>query len=468
MRDSRPIAGAALLLSCVATDAFPDTWARFRGPNGSGIAIGHSYPTQFDGQTLIWKRAIPTGKSSPIVTASHIFLTAAQNRKLTVLCLDSTTGKTVWERSVDQPRSEFQHPLNSSASATPATDGENVYAFFGDFGLISFDRKGKERWRTLLGPFTSLWGMAASPVLVGQNVVLLLDGFGESNIAAFDQRTGKQVWKADREPFALNYSTPVVRRAPDGKDEILAAGPRQIVAYDSESGRVRWSAGIPGGSIVASPVLGSDLAFTLTNSLEAVPSFDEQLKNLDTNRDGQLSSNEFGPGENARVLQTFGSFYGNRNGIVEPAEWAEVWRGWVGRPAVTASRLGNVVSAPSATAWSHFRNVPRVSSPLVFEGVLYMVANGGILTALDAGTGEVLKTGRLTGAVDNYFASPAASGDKLYFTSESGKIVVIKPGADWSILAVSDLGVECYATPALSRGTIFVRTANSLSSFRSK
>ena len=430
------------------------------------MAEGESYPTEFNSEKILWKRQVPPGKSSPVLTGPHIFLTAQQNGKLMVLCFDRLTGKIVWERSITPSRDEFQHTLNSAASSTPVTDGENVYAFFGNFGLVSYSPKGEERWRTPLGPFSSVWGMAASPILASGNVVLVLDGFGESLIAAFDQKTGKQKWKATRLPFALNYSTPILRRASTGQEQIVIAGPGQIMAYDAGSGEQRWSADIPGAaSIIASLAVGTGVVYSLTYSLEGVPSFDEQLKNLDKDGDGNIGRDEFGTGLNARALEVFGTMHGNRDGTIDRQEWSSIWSQWVGKPVVTAVRLGetsNGTAARSQTAWSYFRNIPRVPSPLLKDGILYFVNNGGILTALDADTGEARKTGRLTGALDNYFSSPVSAAGKLYFTSESGKIAVVKAGTAWELLAVNDLGEECYATPALSAGQIFVRTGQSL------
>src|SRR6185436_4442353 len=147
---------ALLLLVTITPGLLPETWSRFRGHNGAGIVAG-DYMVEFGNKkNLLWKRPIPPGKSSPVLTESRIFLTAEEGENLVVLCLDRKTGRTVWERSVRRSRTEFQHTLNSGAAATPVTDGENVYAFFGNYGLVSYDAKGKERWRQPLGPFSSL------------------------------------------------------------------------------------------------------------------------------------------------------------------------------------------------------------------------------------------------------------------------------------------------------------------------
>ncbi len=184
------------------------------------------------------------------------------------------------------------------------------------------------------------------------------------------------------------------------------------------------------------------------------------MKNLDKNGDGLLSPDEFGKDDNARILEGLGTMAGNRDGTVDRQEWLSIWGDWTGKPALTAVRMGD-----GATAWSYTKSVGRVSTPLVVDGLVYMVANGGILTAVDAVSGEVRKAARLTGALDNYFASPVVAGGRIYLTSESGKVVVVKPGPAWEVVAVNDLGEECYATPALSGGRMFLRTASALYAF---
>ena len=452
-----------LLLATTAPGLLSETWSRFRGANGAGIVAG-DYMVEFgDKKNLLWKRPIPPGKSSPVLTEPRIFLTAEEDENLVVRRLDRKSGKTVWERSVRRSRTEFQHALNSGASATPVTDGENVYAFFGNFGLVSYDAKGKERWRQLLGPFSSLWGMAASPVLTAGSVIMLLNGFGESHIAAFDKRTGALRWKKNRMQFALNYSTPIVRRTEDGSEEIVAIGSGRVIGYDAKTGDERWFREMPNGSIISSPAFAEDIVFTQTYSAEVLPSFNDLLKKSDKDGNGVLSGAEFGEGELGRVLTALGSMAGTRDGFVDREEWAEVWR-WVGKPALTAIRLDANENRPE-TAWTHLRSVARVPTRLVLNGVLYMIANGGILTSVQVSNGALGKVGRLEGALDNYWASPVSAGDKIFFVAESGKIVVIKAGLDWQILAVNDLDEQSYGTPALSAGQIVIRTASSLWKF---
>ena len=144
------------------------------------MAPDRGYPETLGAQTLLWRRPMPPGKSSPILTASSIFLTAERNNNPLVLCLDRTTGQTRWERSLETNRREPRHPLNHNAAATAVTDGQNVFTFFADYGLVSYDSTGRERWRVPLGPFTIGWGSSSSPVLVDGVLVIPLDGYVNS------------------------------------------------------------------------------------------------------------------------------------------------------------------------------------------------------------------------------------------------------------------------------------------------
>jgi outer membrane protein assembly factor BamB len=264
-----------LLAVFVSLAVSGEEWTRFRGPDGSGVASGNGYPTEFGpARNVVWKQAVPPGKSSPVLTGTNVFLTAERGEELVVLCLDRKTGKPRWERTLRRVRREFQHTLNSGAVATPVTDGENVYAFFGNFGLVSYNAAGKERWRRPMGPFSSLWGMAASPVLAGGVLVMVVDGFGASYVAGYDVKTGKERWRKTRSPFALNYSTPALRRTAAGADEIVIVGPGKAVGYDPETGAERWSGKLPVASYVASAGMGNDLVFSLSYAVESVPSFD--------------------------------------------------------------------------------------------------------------------------------------------------------------------------------------------------
>ncbi len=439
-------------------------WSRFRGPNGSGIGSGTGYPVTFGPKhNVVWRRGVPMGKSSPVLTDSRVFLTADDGKKLLVLCVDRATGKTVWERGVTPARQEFKHPLNHAASPTATTDGSNVYAFFGDYGLVSYAADGSERWRAPLGPFSTIWGLGTSPVIVGETVVLLLDGIARSFIIGFDSGSGRKKWEVERSAFGLNHSTPIVRG-----NEILALGSHELVSYAADSGERNWDVKILPGGVVASPILGvDDTIISVISPAESIPPFP------DKDGDGIITeadiSNDPKDWQAARTLRTIGRESGDRDGKITREEWNTFWGVFQGKAAVNSTRIGapEEESPKRQTVWSHTKGVPRASTPLIYDGIVYFVNNGGILAALNARTGEVLKVGRLEGALDDYYASPVAADGRIYFTSESGKVTVVKPGADWSVVACNDLDEPCYATPALSNGKIFVRTSSSLTCFGS-
>src|SRR5580692_9162664 len=197
------------LLVFVSAGAAED-WTRFRGPNGSGVSNDTGFPTEFGkGKNVVWRTPVRPGKSSPILTSRHIFLTAFEDGKLFTQCFDRGNGKLLWERSVDRSRTESANALNHPAAITAVTDGENVYSFFKDYGLISYDPEGNLRWKVPLGPFSNSMGLGASPIIAGDAVIMLADQYENSYIAAFDRRNGEIRWKAGRVEEE-SWGTPVL------------------------------------------------------------------------------------------------------------------------------------------------------------------------------------------------------------------------------------------------------------------
>ena len=194
----------ALVLSVLwLADGPPPDWSRFRGPNGTGVVETTNLPDAIGPTTnVVWKTALPPGHSSPVLTASRIFLTAHTADKielpLLVLALDRATGKELWRREVPRGEHGTLENVNGPASPSPVTDGESVYAFFQEFGLISFTADGKERWRLPLGPFNMFYGFGASPILVDDLLVLPVDQDLGAYLLAVDRRTGKQRWRVER------------------------------------------------------------------------------------------------------------------------------------------------------------------------------------------------------------------------------------------------------------------------------
>jgi outer membrane protein assembly factor BamB len=448
----------------------PEDWTRFRGPNGSGISKDTGFPTEFGkDKNAIWRTPVRPGKSSPVLTHRHIFLTAFEKGKLYTQCFDRQTGKLLWERSQDRPREEDVNPLNHPAAITPVTDGENVYVFFKDFGLISYDPEGNLRWKVPLGPFSNSMGLGASPIIAGDAVIMLADQYENSYIAAFDRRNGEIRWKAGRVEEE-SWGTPVLYDRLGAAPQILTASRGQFGSHLAASGkRILSQEGIS-PVIVSSPVLGQDTYFVFGYGSDSAAPFSDMVARYDKNHDGQLSPDEY---RGNALLVSIGKYLGNRDLMVTKEKWDERQRSIVGRPSLMAIRLERDPAAPnsirSRELWRYDKAfVGVIPSPLLYNGVLYVVKNGGILTSFDQETGAVLKTGRVLGALGGYSASPVAADGKLFLASEDGKVAVVRAGREWDVIAVNDLGESCHATPALSEGRVYLRSGEALYCFGSR
>lgn len=441
-------------------------WPSFRGPNGSGVSEAAGLPVEFGkSQNLIWKAVVPAGVSSPVLLANHVFITAASGKKRLVVALDSQTGKRLWERSIEVTATHHRHPLNDPASPTPMTDGRNIYAFFPEYGLVAYDLSGKRKWKVALGPFVSLHGISASPVLAGDSVVLLIDQARGSFVAAFSRKDGHQLWRTDRPDAAGGYSTPVVYSSPGRESQIIASSPRELVGYSAKTGGKLWWVGHMGEQPQTSPILWRDMVFAVGTGGAETWEGEDVFRQLDVNRDGFVDAHEFpkswGPIDGT-VLDA------NKDGKLSLAEWkafgARIHGG--GPSALVAVGLdGRGDITETGVSWRSSRALPSLASPLIYSDVLYLAKGGGVVSALNPRTGEILKQGRIAGAEEDAFSSPVAADGKIYVTSVGGKVAVLKAGPDWTTLAVNDLGEECYATPAIGDGRIYIRTRNSVYAF---
>ena len=460
----------SLLLGCLAIAA---EWSGFRGPNASGVADSAAVPAEF-GPTVnvLWKTALPMGNSSPVLTKDRIFITGYEAGGLLTLCLNRADGRVLWRRSLPPTREDKRHKLNSPSSASPATDGENVFVFFPELGLISYGSDGQERWRVPLGPFSNLHGMAASPVLYEDKVILVCDQDTDSFLLAVDRKTGKTVWKIARPEVVHGFATPVILRVPGEGSQLIVPGSYQVTAYAPADGsKLWWVRGIT-WQVKPSAVVSQDTVYVSgwapgadAGERRPLPPFDVVLKEADENGDGKISAKELPAKWKHGGSWDFIDL--NRDGVLDAREW-EFYRARRSAQNVTlAIRPGAARGdlTDQHVLWTYDRSVPQVSSPLLYKGVLYTVKDGGVLTALDPERGAVLKQARLRGAIDNYFASPVAADNKVFLVSESGKVSVVSAGAEWETLAVADMDEPCYATPAISAGRIYLRTSSKLYCF---
>jgi len=473
---------ALFIASLALTRAGAEDWSQFRGPNGTGVSASTGLPEEFGpNKNVIWKTALPPGHSSPVLTRNRIFITAhtkeKENYKLLVICLDRQTGKLLWQREVPRSRVGRLQNVNGPASPSPVTDGANVYVFFQEFGMVSYDGAGKERWKLPLGPFNMFYGFGASPILVDDKVVLPVDQDSPSSyLIAVDKNSGRVRWKVDRPVVISGYSTPIIYQPTQGPKQIVIPESFQLSAYSVEDGkRVWWVRGL---ACEMKSIASHDAEYLYINGwgfptnqagqqVKTIP-FDEALNRFDKNGDRQIAKSEVSGNELMEKMLNgaFEAFDTDRDEKLNAKDW-EVFRAMMASEnGLLAIKLGGQGDQTStAIRWRYQKPVPQVPSTLLYKGVLYMVNDSGILLSFDPATGNVIKQGRLKGAIDKYFSSPVAADDKVFLIGEAGEVSVLKAAGDWQVLAVNELDDECFATPAIADGRIYIRTRSSLYCF---
>ena len=458
-----------VLYLLLALGMFAADWPQLRGPNGSGLCPDcGKLPTEFGPQkNVLWKTELAPGKSSPVLVGDRIFLTAAEGDDLITICVSRTTGKVEWRRSVRAARREAQNRLNHRAAPTPVSDGKSVFAFFADLGLVAYDLAGNQRWQLPLGPFNSQHGVVASPVYADGRVILVFDTDTDAHIIAVDAGTGTVAWKVPRNVIN-GYSTPTIYRPPGGPAQVIAPGSYQLTAYSVATGETLWFVrGLTCQPKSAPAIVGDILYFngwTVGNDAGEqvdLPAFSEVIAAADANHDGKLSQSELPPPW--QPTGTWRAIDLDRDGLLNEREWTFFRTRRASRNALLAVRLGGSGDVTDThVLWRFEKSLPDVPAPLVYDGVVFLFRSGGIATTLNARTGEVLKQARLTGALDDYYASPIGVDGKVYIASEHGKVVVLRAAGDWEVLAINEFDSEIYATPAISNGRIYIRTHNAL------
>jgi len=271
--------------------------------------------------------------------------------------------------------------------------------------MVAYDAAGKQLWAMPLGPFNNIYGMGSSPVIVGDNVILACDQSLGSYVMAVNKRTGKIVWKVDRPEAKSGHSTPVLWKGPDGKDQILLPGSFLLTSYDAATGKKLWWVGGLSFEMKSTPVIGGDTIYVNgygapvndPGNKVAVPPAEEVWKSADANGDKVLSRTEFPKYTPAFWFDVADL---DANGSLTPVEWDYYRAALDSENGMLAIRLGGSGDmTETAVRWKYQRSVPQLPSPLLYEGVLYMVNDNGIITTLNPATGAVIKQGRLTGAL---------------------------------------------------------------------
>lgn len=407
------VAASLLNASASNTVTAEDLWPQFRGPAGDGVARQTSAPVQFSADNrLMWRTELPgEGWSSPVVGSSTIYVSAAipgneeKEYQLAVLGIDAETGKVlqrtdVFTQSADSPGI---HQKNSHASPTLWLSPDRIFAHFGHQGTAALSRSGKVLWTNRELTFPPVHGNGGSPILLDDLLIFTCDGAEEGYVAALDAESGKLRWRTNRPvdaPRKFSFATPTAIDV-NGQTQVICPGSDCVLALDPADGTIIWQVLYDGYSVVPKPVFAEGLVFVATG---------------------------FGP---TAVL------------AIDPT----------GKGDVTETHV----------KWSLDRGAPKTPSLLADEGILYVVSDDGILTALEAKTGDSIYRNRIGG---QYSASPVLIDDRIYLTSEDGVVRVIRKGREFELLAENELGERALATPAAFDNSILIRTDKALYRFK--
>jgi outer membrane protein assembly factor BamB len=386
-------------------------WPQWRGPSAQGHVVEAAYTDAWSPTAHIaWKVPVPgRGNSSPIVWGDRIYLTTARDegRRISMLAYSRADGRVLWDTAIAQDGVEWVHQKNGYASATPASDGQRLYASFGRHGLVAFDMNGRIAWQRKFGPIENYHGPAGSPVLYKDRIFLYQDQSARGSqggfVAAFDKASGRTLWQTPRRE-TVGWGTPVVIHT-DQRDELIVSGQGRVAAYDPASGRELWTVTGNTFEVIPTPVVAHGLIFA--------------------------SSGRAGP-----------------TIAIRPGGAGDVTRTHV--------------------AWSTPRGSPFVPSAIVVGDLLYLVNDmQSILTVYEARSGTLVYQGRLGVAQrEGFSASPVAVNGKVFFTNDDGQTFVVQAGREFKLLHVNELGARTLASPALVDGTWYWRNDGQLVAIR--
>jgi outer membrane protein assembly factor BamB len=398
-----------------------ESWERFRGPDGAGIARNQNLPLEFDeAKNLVWKQAIPgIGNSSPVIWENQLFLqtASADGSARTLLCLDTKTGKTIWERT-SQGAKATTHPKNTYASATPATDGKAVYIATWNgknVFLSALTMKGEPIWEKDLGEFVSAHGPGASPVLYRNKVFYAFDSDKKSTFFAFDKTNGNPLWSEPRVAIdnSACYTAPrIVENGANGV-ELIVSNSTDITSYDPETGSRNWKWMWNWGSPKPSPL---------------------------------------------RLVA----------GTVQVGDTLVAFSGTSAGRQTVGLTLPKTAGAAPVQVWDNknLKVFPYVPTPLERDGYIYFVNDRGTAGCFEAKSGKQVWFEQLQGR--EFTASPVMVDGKIYAASEEGEVFVFPAEPKFNLLGVSKIGDRVRASPAVADGRIFFRDSKQLYCFGKK
>ena len=418
------------------------SWPSFRGPQASGVAEGQNLPDKWNGKTgenILWRTPIPgLANSSPVVWGNRLFVTSAissdpkatfrpglygdgdasrdrSQHRWMLYAIDKGSGKIVWERTAHQGEPlEKRHIKSTYANSTPATDGKIVVTWFGSQGVHAYDFNGKFLWKVDLGRLdmgaydipTYEWGPASSPIIWNDLVIVQCDTQVDSFLLALDAATGKTIWKTDREELP-SWGTPTVMMTSAGPQLVTNAS-NFIRAYDPRTGKELWRVGRSSKITAPTPIFSEDLIVVASGRGPERPIF-----------------------------------------VVRPNARGDV-------------TLAEGKTSNESIVWSRTGRGSYMPTPLIYNGILYVLGNNGLFDAYNLKTGEEVYRQRLPTIGSGYSASPVAADGKIYLSNEDGEVLVIGAGDKFTHIATNSLGELLMATPALSEGVMYVRSSQSL------
>ena len=403
----------ALAVSTVVAHA--ENWPQFRGPTHQGLSAEKNVPLHWSSTSnVLWKTPIPGESwSSPIVWGDRIFVTTATDNgeSCRVLSLDRQSGQVLWSKEVLRQVPRHKQARNTYATSTPATDGERVYACFGDGSFVALSFGGEVVWTNRVYTFYGEHGLGSSPILHRGLLIMARDGSNEgedkklgwqkpwdqSYVIALDAKTGKERWKGKRGLSRISHGAPNIWEH-NGKTEIVSEAGDVVQGFDFQTGERLWTSEVIGEGKVPSVVIGDGLAFTSG--------------------------------------------------------------GWGGKETIKAFRLGGKGDLKESNLlWEQKKGMPKVPSMIYVKPHLFALADGGVAACLKGDTGEFVWQERVGG---NFSASPVAAAGRIYFLSDEGLTTVIESGPEFKVLAKNPLNEKCQASMAIAQGKLFIRTANSL------
>ncbi len=411
------ICAFSLTGAILVSQTFADSWPSFRGPSDNGQVKGYKLPDGFKSGQELWKQTIPgKGWSTPAVVAGKVFLTTAipngegpqVNQSLEAICLSASDGKMLWKTPIVEQKGETApkiHGKNSHASPSPIWHLGKLYVHFGHMGTACLDEQGKIIWKVPGLYSKPVHGNGGSPILVDDLLIFSCDGSDAQKVVAIKINDGSLAWSTDRNASPtkpFSFSTPELIEV-NGKKMVVSPGSDMVAAYDPKTGAEIWRVKYKGYSVIPKPIFSNGLVFVST-------SYDKP------------------------------SLY-----AIKPD----------GKGDVTETHV----------AWKLDKSIPHTPCLVSEKKDIFMVADNGMASSIEAATGKIHWQERIPGA---YSSSPIVSDGKIYFQNEEGKTTILKADRTFKQVASSDIGDRTLASFAVAEGKVFLRTEKSLFAFALK